>query len=154
MKNINVVTSLEATDGNSIITQYVDNVKTIPVDKEKHTKIFVNFLSTIINGKEKFFEKQKEVNFRLIITDDKNQEYILLTDFTTELSIDSPNYYKNEYVDFIVENKDFVFNLELSKSKLDGSLYYLTTLVKDRFSVNERWIVQSSMPIHFQIENE
>lgn len=152
MKNINAVVNYEAIDEkNNIITSHDDNnnyIKIIPV-KDDFAKIFVAFSASVINGSGGFFEKYQKLYFQLRITG--GNDNLILNEFSIDLNKTGDNYCVCNYVDFLIENRNLTFELNLKNFDIEVP-HVFSVLVKtnEDFNENKAWTVQSATPISFK----
>lgn len=155
MKNVNATVDVEAINSHNRIITIYNNEKTIPIDSNTNkTKMFISFNSCIINGAMGFFDENEKLDWQLRITDGTGNlnNSIILQEFETILSVDSPNYYSNEFIDFINDNRAYRIEVELPDIN-ENELYFLSILVKGKEARNQNygWTVQSAIPLKFEL---
>lgn len=155
MKNVNAVVDIDKiNDNNEIVTELdKDGNKVIPINQNDTVKLYFQFLSTIINGKDDFFKKCGKLYFQLRFTDNTVRELCNFDDFEIDLKTQVNNYYKTDYVDFMTYNNAFFYDMDCGKLGINETKkYYIAVLIKTQRDVDEGrgWTVQSITPTTFK----
>lgn len=157
MQNVNSTLNVEAiNEMNERITKKSEDgsgANIIPVDQNYHAKIVLSYMSSIINGKSNFFDQHKKLYIQLRLTDKDGEDCMILENFNTELSLDPKSgYHKLSFVDFKVDNRVFVKDLDVSNIRRDVT-HYISILIKTNIQ-NQKWIIQSAIPLRFEFNEK
>lgn len=152
MKNINAVVNYEAMDEkNNVITSHDNDnnyIKIVPI-KDNSARLFVSFSASIINGKDGFFDKYRKLYFQLRLAG--GNDNLILNEFSVELNKTCKNYFTSEYADFLIENSNLTYELNLKDFDIEiPHVFYVLVKTDKDFNSNKKWTVQSATPISFK----